>query len=135
RIALGVRLANLYEVQLDDADRAIAALENVIMIDPAHGESLAGLARLFERKGDHRNLLDILRTQAELADGDEKIALILRAGAVLERDLDDVEEAISTYEDVFSLDAENDASLSALMRIARLEQYRERAVEIIEPRL
>lgn len=135
RMALGLRLATLHEVQLDDADHAIAALENVIMIDPAHAAALAGLTRLFERKGDHRNLLDILRTQADLAEGEEKIALILRAGEVLERDLDDVEEAIATYEEVLELDRENEAALGALMRIARLEQYRERAAEILEPRL
>lgn len=135
RIALGLRLASLHEVQLDDADRAIAALENVILIDPAHGEALSGLARLFERKGDHRNLLDILRTQADLAEGAPKVALILRAGEVLERDLDDVEEAITTYEEVFSHDPESSEALEALMRIARLEQYRERAAEILEPRL
>jgi tetratricopeptide (TPR) repeat protein len=68
-------------------------------------------------------------------DADKRVALTHRAGEVLERELDDVHEALSMYQEALELDERYAPTVDALLRIANLEDYRERAAEILEPRL
>lgn len=135
RVALGLRLASVYELQLEDADKAIEALRGVTSIVPDHGEALGSLARLFERRGEYRDYVDVVRTMASYADGAERVSLVHRVGEVLERKLDDVDEAIATYEEALGLDPAHAPSREALLRIAQLEQHRENAAQILEPLL
>ncbi|MFO0695524.1 MAG: tetratricopeptide repeat protein [Polyangiales bacterium] len=135
RIEIWLRLAQLAETQLASPERAIEALTQVTGIDPRNTEAIGSLVRLYERKAQWSDLLDVLRTQAEMVGPAEKVAIVHRTGEVLERRLDDVLESLSAYEQALSLDPRHEPSIAALLRIAQLEDYRERAVEIVEPLL
>jgi tetratricopeptide (TPR) repeat protein len=58
-----------------------------------------------------------------------------RAGSVLERELDDVLEALEMYRSALAIDPAHGPSLDALTRISQLADYREQAAEILEPLL
>src|SRR5690606_3700689 len=65
----------------------------------------------------------------------ERVAILFRAGEVLEREMDDVHSALSTYEEVLALDSSYEPAIAALLRISKLEDYRAQASEIVEPLL
>src|SRR5690606_9216390 len=94
------------------------------------------LARLYERQHMWPELLDNLRLQSATAsDPARRVAILYRAGEVLERMMDDVPSSLATYEEVLGLDSHYEPAIQALLRIAKLEDYRVSASEILEPLL
>ncbi len=136
RVELGQRLAQLYETQLDRPHDAIDVFVRVLEMDPQNTPSVTGLGRLYERQAMWPELLDNLKLRAGLAESStDRVALIHRAGAVTERELDDVLEALVLYQQVLDIDNRHEPSLQALVRISHLEDYRLQAAEILEPLL
>jgi len=136
RVEIGLRLGNLCETQLNVPNEAIEAFQHVFDDHPGEPHAVAALARLYERQAMWPDLLENLRLQAGIAsDVPTRVALIHRCGEVLERELDDVHEALATYEQALELEGRNEPTIAALMRIADLEDYRTRAAEILEPQL
>jgi golgin subfamily B member 1 len=136
RTELAMRLGALYETQLGRPEDAIDAYRRVLDDDPHHAEGVEVLGRLYERQALWPELLDNLRLRIELAsEPHTQVQLLYRAGEVLERELDDTLEAIDTHRRVLELDSRHEPSLSALIRISNLEDYRGQAAEILEPLL
>jgi tetratricopeptide (TPR) repeat protein len=111
------RLGKLAEESLSDDAAAIAAWKERLDDDPADVEALAALDRLYERAGDHRNLVEVLRTREQNADGaEDRKALMGRAARTLET-LGEVDEAILAYRavlDDFGADRQVLGALAAL---------------------
>jgi tetratricopeptide (TPR) repeat protein len=136
RVDLGLRLGYVYDTQLNRASDAISAFARVLEDHANHPEALHSLARLYERQALWPELLENLRTRAGVAEKhEERVNLVHRAGEVLERELDDVPEALAMYHEALELDAAHEPSIAALLRISKLEDYRAQAAEIVEPRL
>ncbi|MCA9575340.1 MAG: hypothetical protein H6726_15810 [Sandaracinaceae bacterium] len=136
KIELGLRLAQLEETQLSRPQQAIDALLGVLTLQDGHPDAVVSLARLYERQAMWPELLDTLRVQAEQAAAPElKVGFVHRAGSVLERELDDVLEALEMYRGALEIDPAHEPSLAALTRISHLADYREQAAEVLEPLL
>ncbi len=136
RIELGLRLGELNEQHLRRADDAIEALTRVLEDEPEQPTAIESLARLYERQAMWPELLENLRLQAATTeDAQHRIKLLYRAGEVLEREMDDVPIALTTYEEVLSIDSRYEPAIDALLRISKLEDYRASASEILEPLL
>ena len=136
RVELGVRLGTISEEQLGDPREAIDAYQRVVEDEPGHPEAVVALARLYERQALWPELLENLRLRAGMAESpEERVKLVHRAGEVLERELDDVIEAMDMYREALDLDGRHEPTIRALMRIANLEDYRTQAAEILEPQL
>ncbi|MEM9070179.1 MAG: tetratricopeptide repeat protein [Myxococcota bacterium] len=136
RAALGLRLGQLLETQLGAPDQAIDAFVAVLEAEPSQPDAVASLSRLYERQGLWPELLDNLKLQAGMAQSaDERVQLIFRAGEVTERELDDVLEALTLYQQALEMDTRHEPSMQALIRISHLEDYRLQAAEILEPLL
>lgn len=117
RRALLGRIARLAEEALSDGAGAIAAWKERLDQDPADAEALAALDRLYERAGDHRALVEVLRTREENAeDPSERRSLMARAARTLEA-LGEIDEAVLAYRamlDDFGADRTVLAALAAL---------------------
>jgi tetratricopeptide (TPR) repeat protein len=136
RARLAARHAQLLDETLRRPDEAIAAWERVLGDRPGDPAAVAALAHLYERQARWSDLLDNLRLQAAMAtDAETRARIVYRAGEVLERELDDVAEAVSMYRDAIELAPRFEAPLAALLRIVRLEDYRSQAAAILEPAL
>ncbi|MFW5921400.1 MAG: tetratricopeptide repeat protein, partial [Polyangiales bacterium] len=136
RVELGLRLGELCESQLGRPEDAIEALQRVLDDEPSQPDAVASLSRLYERQGMYPELLDNLKLQAGMAERDEdRIAVQYRIGEVLERQLDDVQEAMVAYQQALEIDQRHEPSVEALLRISKLEDYRVQAAEILEPLL
>ncbi|MBW2463713.1 MAG: hypothetical protein JRH11_18830, partial [Deltaproteobacteria bacterium] len=136
RVEVAMRLGTLLETQLSRPEDAIDAFNRVLDDDAQNMDAIVCLARLYERQAMWPDLLGNIRLRAGMAEDDSvRVELTHRAGEVLERELDDVHEALAMYEEALSLDGHYPPTFDALLRIANLADYRERAAEILEPRL
>lgn len=116
------RLGELCETQTDDPKGAIEAWRARADDDPTDEQALAALDRLYERTGDHKALVEVLRSRERAAtDKDTRKTLMLRLGQTLAEKLTDVTEAILAYRaviDEFGAERATLASLASLYEIA-----------------
>lgn len=136
RVDIGLRLGQACEEELRRPEDAIEAFQRVLDDEPEQPLAVQALTRLYERQAMWPELLDNLRLSAAMShEPAERVAILFRAGEVLEREMDDVHSALSTYEEVLALDSSYEPAIAALLRISKLEDYRAQASEIVEPLL
>lgn len=125
RRELYARLGALSEGELGDDAAAIAAWKSRLDDDPADEKALAALDRLYGRTGDHRALVEVLRSRERQADGSEpRKALMVRAAQTLGDLIGDVPEAILAYRSVLDDFGADGEVLSALERLyEKAEQW------------
>lgn len=123
------RLGRLSEESLSDDAAAIAAWKERLEDDPADDEALVSLDRLYERGGDLRSLVEILRTRERNAnDAEARKVLMGRAAKTLET-IGEVEEAILAYRAVLD---DFGADRKILGALAVLYDRAERARDLAE---
>jgi tetratricopeptide (TPR) repeat protein len=136
RVELGVRLGALMEGSLQNPESAVRAFQRVLDDEPRQPEAVVALSRLYRSQGMWPELLENLRLQAEMAEGTaERATFLHRAGEIYELEMDYVLDALPLYQEVLELDPGHGPSIDALLRIARLEEYRTQAAELLEPLL
>lgn len=92
------RRGELAETKLGDAKLAIEAYTARLDESPGDPPTLEALDRLYEREGQYRPLVEILRQREQIAtDSEERMTLLLRLARVLANRLEDVTEAIGAY--------------------------------------
>lgn len=123
KVAVGRRLARIYENELQDVPRAVEAHLFVLTADPRDGETLEALDRIYTENGASEALQEVLASRAAAlaaADGDKAslVELHFRRAQVLENDLGRVDEAVGVYTSLLDkLDKEHEASIRALSNI------------------
>ncbi|MCS6797689.1 MAG: tetratricopeptide repeat protein [Myxococcota bacterium] len=128
RIELLHRIAELQELALDDLSAALATYARALSQDPAHESTLAQLERLAAATGTWERLARILEAEvARVEDAQLASQLHLRAAAVREERLGDVDGAIGHYRRVLELDPTH---LEAVEALERLYQTNERYEEL-----
>jgi len=126
RAEVGLRLASLYETQLGRPIDAIDALTQVLELSPSRLEAVEGLGRLYERQAMWPELMENLELSAGMAETvAQRVGFVQRIGTLLERELDDVPEAIERYRQALELDSHHEPAIAALIRISQLEDFRE----------
>ncbi len=133
RTELQVKIAEIYEDRLSDADGALDRYEHVLEDDPHNLGALKGLERLYAKVGKYRELLQTLQSQfAVAATPRQKIALLERIGAIREEEFVEYADAAVAYEQVLEIDANHEGALTALGRCYRLQKKWPDVVEILE---
>jgi serine/threonine protein kinase/lipopolysaccharide biosynthesis regulator YciM len=133
KIALGMRIAGLYEEEFLDNLKAATTLEEVLKLDPMHEAALSALARQYRAENRWDELADVLLRHAEAAaDGARQIDLFISRASVLESQLVYTELAISAYERVLELAPQHAAALQALARLREAAGQGDAAVAAIE---
>lgn len=117
KVSLLVQAAKVWMVEVGSPERAIAACERALSIDPKHSEGLELLARLQAKSGDTKALLESVDRMADAeSEPSKKAELFVRAGGILE-EAGDNDGAIARYRSALDLDKENSAAASALRAI------------------
>jgi len=83
-----------------DTERAIATWRKRLSQDPSDREALDGLAQLYENLKDHRALVQVLRTRAELVGGAPGGKDLARIAEVQAEALFDLEAALATWREL-----------------------------------
>ena len=124
------RAAELYDYKLSDAERARDAWKRLLDLDPTSLDTArpaaVALSRLYQQAEQWRDLIDVLRRQAEWSQGDERKSLLFRIGEILQNLLSDSDAAIATYREILESDAQEVRALDALesLHVAK-EQWTE----------
>ena len=139
-IALTKRLAAILAERLDRPEEAINLLSGLTdllsSVQPkvlAHREALMDLARLDERLGRWRDLVDVLVGQVDLTkDVEEKCSLLCQAAAVADENLEDEDFAKGLYRRVLEVNTGYLDALSGLGRILHRQGRWEELVEVYQ---
>jgi tetratricopeptide (TPR) repeat protein len=125
RRELYARLGTLAEADLKDDAAAIAAWKSRLEDDPADEKALTALDRLYERSGEHRSLVEVLRVRERQADGTTtRKMLMVRTAETLAERIGDVPEAILAYRSVLDDFGADREVLGALVRLyEKAEQW------------
>ncbi len=114
-VELGLRCAQLFEVQLEDVEQAITRYRRVAEADPENVAAIRALDRLYAQAERWADLAGILSREAELADSpDEALGLRYRLGQIRQIKLGDVDGALAAYRDVMEEAPEHPETLAAL---------------------
>ncbi len=112
------RLGELYGAVLDDPKAAIVAWRARLDDDANDEVALAALDRLYERTGQYRELVEVLRARERLSDGEAaRKPLLRRIAKTLGERLGDISEAIAAYRvivDDYGPERETLSALAAL---------------------
>ncbi|HEY5956470.1 MAG TPA: tetratricopeptide repeat protein, partial [Polyangiaceae bacterium] len=121
RITLALQLGRVLAEQLQAADRAIHAFEQVLSFEPQHAEALEMVARLRASLGDADAALAAIDVLASKATSPQAKAEHLWRAARLLEERGDIDQAIGYYKQI--LDAVPDHTATA---VALREAYLER---------
>jgi tetratricopeptide (TPR) repeat protein len=133
-VELGLRTAQIYEVQLEDVDNAIARFRRVSDVDAENQTAIRSLDRLFLQTERWRELADILAREADIGQTpDEILEFKYRLGQVQETRLNDLDLAIGAYRDVINAAPEHQQTLEALESLFARGAKQVDVAEILEP--
>ncbi|MBS1119325.1 MAG: Tetratricopeptide 2 repeat protein [Deltaproteobacteria bacterium] len=112
RVELNLSSARIHDKRLDDPNKAIEALLNVLAIEDQHREALANLPALYLRTKTYDRAVDILVRHAAIElDG---AWLYAEAGRIAAEHLNDLELAQRHYDKALSNNGEHLATLKGL---------------------
>jgi len=130
RKTLLFRAAALHEAPLEELDEAIEVMRQVLMIDPNDRDAIEHLERLFTRTSRWEDLVENYERKLQLATEDtERRELWFTLGAVLERELEEVDRAVDAYRAVLGVAPQD---LDALRALDRLLAQSERWDELLD---
>ena len=103
--------------ELEDDERALAAYQTVLDLDPLNATAHAALEAIHTRRGDFEALVRLLRQRVESASEPAEAALLLlREGEIRETELNEVDRAIACYEEALERDPTSSETMAALER-------------------
>ncbi len=133
-VELGLRVAQVLEVQLDDLEGAVERYRGVLQSEPDNPVAIRSLGRLFERSERWSELADVLRREAAIAHTpDEILDCKYRLGEVYRLRLEDFAAAVAAYDEVLSSAPEHEASRIALEELFEADKNRVEVCRILEP--
>lgn len=113
-------LAELYEGDPEQQERALTLLKEALDADPKSAAALKALERVYAARGEHLALRDILERQRELATTPhQRVALLERIGALYDGELTDSARAAEAYEQILELTPTHEGANVALARLYR----------------
>ena len=135
-IELRRRLGELCIEKLDEPDRAERQLEMVLAARPEDEVARGLLVGLLERQGRWRDLIAQLNDEVELsAEVEDKKRLFRRIAEIQERELGDVEGAISSIRRILDVEPEDQRALLELVRILRAAAKWQPLLNVLSRRL
>jgi tetratricopeptide (TPR) repeat protein len=133
-VELGLRLAQIFETQLEDVGNAIARYRKVLAVDGENQEAVSALDRLFVATEQWSDLAQILVRQAEIGQNpDDVFEFKYRLGQVHQLHLNDLPHAIASYREILAAAPEHTKTLVALEELFALGVRPAEIAEIIEP--
>ncbi|MEM7515575.1 MAG: hypothetical protein AAF368_01440, partial [Planctomycetota bacterium] len=123
------RAAQIYEELLERPEDAVNVYHKALEVDAEDVQSLDKLIELNLRLEKWERLLAVYQQKAEIVyDPEEKKRLFLEVGAVYEREINDNEKAIDSYQRILEIDPDE---LQALQRLDALYQATENWSELL----
>ncbi|MEO7093584.1 MAG: tetratricopeptide repeat protein, partial [Polyangiales bacterium] len=133
-VELGLRVAQIFEVQLNDLDGAVVRYRRVLDVENDNQPAIRSLDRLFTQAERWGDLATVLAREAEIGQTpDEILEFKYRLGEVYERYLADLDQAIAAYKEVLNVEPQHEKALGRLEAIFAAGQKQIEIGEILEP--
>jgi tetratricopeptide (TPR) repeat protein len=133
-VELGLRVAQVYEVQLENVDHAVSRYRRVLEADPENQSAVRSLDRLFTQAERWNELAEVLAREAEIGQSpDEILEFKCRLGSVYQLRLNDVDKAIAAYSEVINAAPEHAETLRALEGLFEAGVKQLEIGQILEP--
>lgn len=133
-VELGLRTAQIFEVQLEDVDSAIVRYRRVAEVEPENQNAVRSLDRLYVATERWSELATTLEREAEIGQTpDEILEFKYRLGQVQQHRLHQLDAAIAAYRDVLAAAPEHTPTLEALESLFASGTKQVEAAEILEP--
>ncbi len=133
-IELGLRVAQLYEVQVGDVESAIARYNRVLAADETNEPAIEALDRLYEATEKWNELAAILARRAQIATSpDSVLDLQYRLGQTYQSHLGQVDLAIEQYKEILAAAPEHESALAALEQLFEAGTAPLAIAQILEP--
>jgi golgin subfamily B member 1 len=133
-VELGLRLAQIFETQLEDVENAVLRYRRVIAVDPENHAAVSSLDRLFTLTERWTELVQILAREAEIGQSpDEILEFKYRLGVVHQMRLNDLTAAIAAFREVLTAAPEHVATREALEGLFAAGVRQMEIGEILEP--
>jgi tetratricopeptide (TPR) repeat protein len=133
-VELGLRNAQIFEVQLENADGAIARYRRVVEADAENLIAIRSLDRLYTQTERWADLVTVLAREAEITQsGDDVLEVKYRLGQALQTKVGDVDRALAAYRDVMLAAPEHPETLHALEALFASGVRQSEVGEILEP--
>ncbi len=135
REEIRTRIATVWEEMLGNADQAIVAWNVVLQNNQSNVPALRSLDRLYQARGDWRELADNLQRQLALVEDEpgEKVPLLARLGLLREQRLGQLGAAVDTYAKILQIEPEHEETIAALERILQSPEHELDAAQLLEP--
>ncbi len=133
-VELGLRLAQIFETQLEDVENAVLRYRRVIAADPENHAAISSLDRLFTMTERWPELVQILAREAEIGQSpDDILEFKYRLGQVHQSRLNDLSSAIAAYRDVLTASPDHQPTREALEGLFAAGVQQIEIGEILEP--
>ncbi len=133
QVAIYLKSAQVYEVEIVDVESAVEVYGRVLMVDPHNIAALTELERLYEGLQRWDDLYQTLERHVEsVLDNGERVALYHRMGAVCRDHMGDLHRSIEAYQQVLALDPSNVDGLYALAQLYETTNDWESCVVVYE---
>ena len=114
---LVLRVAEIMERRLQRTDEAIAEYREALRLDPTLAPAAHALERLYRARGDHADLVVLLRERAMQGTPGEKAIVLTEVARIHEEKLWDRPRAVAAYEEALRAHAGHPPAVRALDRL------------------
>lgn len=131
---LVLKIAELYEISLEDSIKAISALQKGLDAVPGDQDLLTQLDRLLTETQNFKALQEVLRTEADVSEGHAKAQFLYRLGALLLHSFEQGEEAIEVWQEALAVVPDHEGVLQEMEKILEVGgNLVPKVVEVLEP--
>lgn len=125
-----LKIARIYEEQLQNMEEAVKHYRAVLEVDPMHLEAVTALEGAYQVTENYEALaITYLRKVEMVEDTDEQKALLFKASQIYEDILENPEKAVEVYRRILEIDEDD---LHAIMQIESLYLQMERWEDLQE---
>jgi tetratricopeptide (TPR) repeat protein len=133
KIALHLRVANLYIDKFSNQAEAIKCFEAILEIDPANPEAVNYLKQMYEKRRDWERMVAVLRQEvSRIADPAEQARRWAEVAKLATEKLKRAAVSIELWRKVIELDADNVEALAELEKLFEREKRWDELAGVIE---
>jgi hypothetical protein len=133
RLEIIKRLAQIYRDRQVNPQRAIELYSEMAYLAPEDGAAIRALTALYDRAGDHQQVLALLRQQYETAQNEtERVSLLRRMAEIWHREMSAYAEATWACEEILAVTGNDLEALHRLQLLAHESNDLELLVAALE---